>query len=368
MTPEQLIERVKSLGPEWNHAASKLEDAVRSMETAREHRVAFLERCLTETTQRLAKLKEELRTLPEQIAKWEAEREHLEASTAVGLVMGEAAGRVKCDGDHAGPPCADRECWNRCERCRQTAHDGECGAVVYTAKLPGQVLVNGKPEDPFVPGLPPLRLREVWAEWEDEDDPSRQIVIFKGDTYRWSFWHAKAPDNEIGERQFSGISLRPRGKTWKEVEAMADARERQKHREPAPCTCKPGRQTFLICDGCKDMLPNGLWMQATETPMPARRAAEMEVEKFLADKGRAKPEPPALLNLRTLKVGTVCEATADIQMCRITIHIAKGACFAVVEDHDAQRLPGEASVRVDARDGSWRIPALVPARVVEVPQ
>ena len=36
MTPEQLIERVKSLGPEWNHAASKLEDAVRSMETARE--------------------------------------------------------------------------------------------------------------------------------------------------------------------------------------------------------------------------------------------------------------------------------------------------------------------------------------------
>ena len=45
MTTEQIIERVKSLGPEWNHAASKLEDAVRSMETAREHRVAFLERC-----------------------------------------------------------------------------------------------------------------------------------------------------------------------------------------------------------------------------------------------------------------------------------------------------------------------------------
>ena len=45
MTPEQLIERVKSLGPEWHHAARKLEDAVRSMETALEHRVAFLERC-----------------------------------------------------------------------------------------------------------------------------------------------------------------------------------------------------------------------------------------------------------------------------------------------------------------------------------
>ena len=188
-------------------------------------------------------------------------------------------------------------------------------------------------------------------------------LTFKGDKYRGGevWW-------DIGPAHTWGGRYRPHGKTRAEVEAMADARERQKHREPAPCTCKPGRQTFLICDGCKDMLPNGLWMQATETPMPARRAAEMEVEKFLADKGRAKPEPPALLDLRTLKVGTVCEATADIQMCRITIHIAKGACFAVVEDHDAQRLPGEASVRVDARDGSWRIPALVPARVVEVPQ
>ena len=224
MTPEQLIERVKSLGPEWNHAASKLEDAVRSMETAREHRVAFLERCLTETTQRLAKLKEELRTLPEQIAKWEAERAHLEASTAVGLVMGEAAGRVKCDGDHAGPPCADRECWNRCERCRQTAHDGECGAVVYTAKLPGQVLVNGKPEDPFVPGLPPLRLREVWAEWEDKEG---DVATFKGERYRYSSWPSSDADQHIGDGSewSSQYPLRPHGATWEHVKRLAEKKE-----------------------------------------------------------------------------------------------------------------------------------------------
>lgn len=116
-----IVERVKNLGPEWHHTASKLEDAARAAEDARADRLAFLENCLTQTTDRLAKLKEEIRTLPEQIAKWEAERAHLESQTGADIVR-EAVGAEK----------------------------------------------PAPTEDPFVPGLPPLRLREVWAEWEAE--------------------------------------------------------------------------------------------------------------------------------------------------------------------------------------------------------
>ena len=94
MTPEQLIERVKSLGPEWHHAARKLEDALMAAEVARMSRADFLGKCITSTTERLAKLKEEVRALPEQIAKLEAERAHLESQTGADIVR-EAVGAEK---------------------------------------------------------------------------------------------------------------------------------------------------------------------------------------------------------------------------------------------------------------------------------
>ena len=191
-----IVERVKNLGPEWHHTASKLEDAARAAEDARAHRLAFLENCLTQTTDRLARLKEQIRTLPEQIAKWEAERARLESQTGIDLLRAVVA---------------------------ETPTSGE---PVYTAKPPGQVLVNGKPEDPFVPGLPPLRLREVWAEWEDKEG---DVATFKGERYRYSSWPSSDADQLIGDGSewSSQYPLRPHGKTRAEVEAMADAAERK---------------------------------------------------------------------------------------------------------------------------------------------
>jgi len=261
-------EALRKMGVEFDSAAGLIAQVLQSLELSRIERLDHLRDMIKRNQAHLAGIKEELRTLPEQIAKWEAERARLESQTGLVLLR----------------------------------------AVVAEQEAP-------KPapsEDPSVPGLPPLRLREVWAEWEDEDDPSRQIVIFKGDTYRWSFWHAKAPDNEIGERQFSGISLRPRGKTWKEVEAMADAAEKQ-----------------------------------------------------------GELEPPALLDLRTLKVGTVCEAMGEITWANEG-RIQHGQRFVIAtqEGFESQSeypvLLERANERGDMTQGWCR--AEQPARVVEVPR
>ena len=134
MTPEQLIERVKSLGVEFWQPSETLEAMLKQTEAARIMRIDRLKDFVRINAERLAKIKEEIRTLPEQIAKWEAERAHLEASTAVGLVMGR---EVK----------------------------PESGELVYTAKPPGQVLVDGKQEDPFVPAL----LEAAYRYWRGID-------------------------------------------------------------------------------------------------------------------------------------------------------------------------------------------------------
>jgi hypothetical protein len=50
------------------------------------------------------------------------------------------------------------------------------------------------------------------------------------------------------------------------------------------CLCKPGRITFLICDPCKDSLPDGLWMRFVASDAPERKTAGEEIEKILAAK------------------------------------------------------------------------------------
>jgi hypothetical protein len=74
---------------EFWQPSETLEAMLKQTEAARIMRIDRLKDFVRINAERLAKLKEELRTLPEQIAKWEAERAHLEASTAVGLVMGQ---------------------------------------------------------------------------------------------------------------------------------------------------------------------------------------------------------------------------------------------------------------------------------------
>ena len=194
-----IVERVKNLGPEWHHTASKLEDAARAAEDARAHRLAFLENCLTQTTDRLARLKEQIRTLPEQIAKWEAERAHLESQTGADIVREALTKPVQPEDK---PAFVRRNCIPLTDEKTSTA----------------------QAEEPFVPGLPPLRLREVWAEWEDKEG---DVATFKGERYRYSSWPSSDADQLIGDGSewSSQYPLRPHGATWEHVKRLAEKKE-----------------------------------------------------------------------------------------------------------------------------------------------
>ena len=104
------------------------------------------------------------------------------------------------------------------------------GAVILHPQPPGEVieapLTQPKPE-PFRAGLPPERLRKVWAEWEDEEG---DVVTFKDEHYHWSNWRASMPIKRIHDHAWSGLKLKPLGTSWSEVEAMAD--EAEKPAEP----------------------------------------------------------------------------------------------------------------------------------------
>ena len=194
-----IVERVKNLGPEWHHTASKLEDAARAAEDARAHRLAFLENCLTQTTDRLARLKEQIRTLPEQIAKWEAERAHRESQTGADIVREALTKPVQPEDK---PAFVRRNCIPLTDEKTSTA----------------------QAEEPFVPGLPPLRLREVWAEWEDKEG---DVATFKGERYRYASWPSSDADQLIGDGSewSSQYPLRPHGATWEHVKRLAEKKE-----------------------------------------------------------------------------------------------------------------------------------------------
>ena len=97
------IDTIKHLGAEFHRAADSLADTL-----ARLERLTFLRRRSKDGTARLAAIREELRTLPEQIAKWDAEAARLESQTAEDLLR-QALDARKCDGDHKGPTWAEVE-------------------------------------------------------------------------------------------------------------------------------------------------------------------------------------------------------------------------------------------------------------------
>jgi len=177
-------EALREMGAEFHHAAAKCDDALHALESARQDRITFLREAIKRKEERLSDIKEEVRRLPEQIAKWEAERARLELQTGLDLLRAVVAERGE---NPAEPPVCD---------------------------------------NPFVPGLPPLRLREVWAEWEDKEG---DVATFKGERYRYSSWPSSDADQLIGDGSewSSQYPLRPHGKTRAEVEAMADAAERK---------------------------------------------------------------------------------------------------------------------------------------------
>jgi hypothetical protein len=249
------IDTIKHLGVEFHRAADDLADTLAQLDNARLERLTFLRRCSKDSTARLATLKEEIRTLPEQIAKWDAEAARLESQTAEDLL-------------------------------RQALEPAR----------------KEKPE-PHRAGLPPERLRKVWAEWDVQErgGPADLPLEFSQDgrLCRWADgkeWFAVIEASAI----WDGRTFRPHGATWSRVEAMAD-----------------------------------------------------EAEK------------PTLLDLTKLPPGTVCEALGVIQRASMpSIIVAAGELFRI---HKSDAVRDEmAMIESYSTSGlGYWVPALVPARVVK---
>ncbi len=242
-------EALREMGVDFTYAADALSDTMRHLEQGMEARLKFLRRCVTENTDRLAKLKEEVRTLPEQIAKWEAERARLESQTGLDLLRAVVTGRAP----------EPEQPMMRCPFCRREYPDCDGVGVVFC--------------DPKRGGCGFCRHVEL-----------------------------KGVDGLLSDRTVMVCSACSTVINTSEVESMADAREKQVQ--------------------------------------------------------------PALLDLRTLKVGTVCEATGEI-LTYLGRRIKPGETFHVVEPDDG--IGDKHPTVIEILDPG-AVPAFVPARVVEVPR
>ena len=110
----------------------------------------------------------------------------------------------------------------RAERERLQAQTG--AQIVARMVGEGGEKREQKQDEPFIPGLPDKRLREVWAEWEDKEG---DVATFKGDRYRYSSWPSSDADQLIGDgaEWSSQYPLRPHGATWEHVKRLAEKKE-----------------------------------------------------------------------------------------------------------------------------------------------
>lgn len=104
------------------------------------------------------------------------------------------------------------------------------GAVILYPQPPGEVieapLTQPQPEL-YRAGLPPERLRKVWAEWNVT--PTDDVVTFRDGEYNFASWgNGEGPLwwPLADTKNWSKYSLRPHGATWARVEAMADEAEK----------------------------------------------------------------------------------------------------------------------------------------------
>ena len=282
---------IKHLGAEFHHAAEGVGEALQRLERARLDRLAFLRQCSKDSTARLAALKEEVRALPEQIAKCDAEAARLESQTAEDLLR--------------------------------------------------QALEAGRQEQPqpelYRPGLPPERLRKVWAEWEMVDGV---VYVFQGNKYRCTY----RPTTEwwdIGAEHTWHASYRPHGATWAEVEAKADEAEREQG-ELCPIGSQAIYSAHAGARGRSVFALRGHWLGS------ARKQGKTG---------------STLLDLTKLPPGTVCETLEDIPRWNGRT-IAAGVRFTL---RDTSAAEGDEFPMVVTTNGenAYCIPALVPARVVK---
>ena len=110
----------------------------------------------------------------------------------------------------------------RAERERLQAQTG--AQIVARMVGEGGEKREQKQDEPFIPGLPDKRLREVWAEWEDKEG---DVATFKGERYRYSSWPSSDADQLIGDGSewSSQYPLRPHGATWEHVKRLAEKKE-----------------------------------------------------------------------------------------------------------------------------------------------
>ena len=158
---------------EFSAVRASVAQAVKQAEQARALRIESIDR-------QLPTLEADLMTKQQEVAALRAERERLQAQTGAQIVA-----------EMAGEGGEKRE---------------------------------QKQDEPFIPGLPDKRLREVWAEWEDKEG---DVATFKGERYRYSSWPSSDADQLIGDGSewSSQYPLRPHGATWEHVKRLAEKKE-----------------------------------------------------------------------------------------------------------------------------------------------
>ena len=286
---------------EFDSVRKLMADLLQTADRCRLERIAQIDRVMTGMRETLKRAEDTVRTCPAEIAKLEAEREALSKLTP------EAAVREMLP---PPPPAPNRFDCRECGQGVAADEDGCCA----TCGRDCAVFEDGKCVVPF----------------PEEEEESNAAAIHRAHR-----------------------------------EALAQ------QSPPVSCTCAPGRITFLICDHCKDSLPDGLWTQATATPMETRRAAEAEIEAYLARNGSSvptapaapQPAPPALLDLRTLPVGTACEAMGKIR-CANGFTISPGELF-TIDAQEPEKYTGPYPTRVRHSGKSTWVAENQSARVVK---
>lgn len=225
------------------------------------------------------------------------------------------------------------------ERARLEATTG--AAIVAEMIKPAQQEPAAEPttEEPFVPGLPDERLRAVWAEWEDEDGDR---LVFSQNTFWCSAWVKPFDKPEPYEgSSLNNAKFRPHGTTWANVRRLADEAEKAK------------------------ATPFGM---PTVDQVLAEKGAREELER----KAKAQPEAPAdpalpeLLDLRTLPVGTVCEAVGECQLQGGGV-IPTGERFVITLQEPPEYMGAiPTAVKIPIGTIRW-LSAMQPARVVSHP-
>lgn len=320
---------------------------IATAETWRTDELDVKRRTLADLERQLATAQEKTRTLPVQIGNLRATIARLEAQTAADI----AREALETKGGDANAT-----------RDARGVRDGESTSSHARSGISPDGLQVMSPSvgeaegEPYRAGLPPERLRKVWAEWEEKDSG---LVDFRGDEYRGTMgdgtrdqrWRPMAELGGFADRNL--WALRPHGATWAEVEAKANEAERA-----------------VVCAVCRDthkMERCEKTVNCTACPRPCSACDRAGYCKTTPCDCRchATPPSPALLDLTKLPPGTVCEATADIVATRTT---AAGVRFEILEPDDGSTGSWPAFVEIcsglRAGNQTW-FPALVPARVVK---